>query len=555
MSASDKKKLRKEMANSAMTPKQKAQQEETRQLRRYTITFAVIMILVVSIIVSAIVIPIFIGIHHRNDHSVTIGGNALSTVDFSYFYMDEVNAYYQDIYKKYYQSYPSMWQLFLLLDVNEPLNEQFFDEEKGITWADHFVDEALHTAQEIYALNAAGQAANFTLTEEEINEMNAYFTYLETQAKNQGYESWNKALETTYGNGANAETYKKYYELNFYASAYQKKYNKDLFESYTGEQIREYEKDKVLNYTSFTYSYYPLVVSDYLKFLYGELESGQSYTEEQKAAALEAAKKDAETLKNCGATTPEKLDEAIKALEINKEKENVSSYLYEDVFYEATGIEEVKAWLALDERKLGDIASIEGKQTTENDDGTTTEVVNRLNVLMFTSRNDNTMPLVNVRHLLVQFQNPTYNSSTGKYEYKQEDKDAAKATAEKYLEEWKKGPMTSDSFAELANKHSADSDGTDGGLYEDVYPGQMVTNFDNWCFDEGRKAGDTGVVETEYGYHVIYYVGTSDLTYRDFMIKNDMLEEQSESWLEEIANGQIAEKIDINGLALDFTFT
>ena len=35
----------------------------------------------------------------------------------------------------------------------------------------------------------------------------------------------------------------------------------------------------------------------------------------------------------------------------------------------------------------------------------------------------------------------------------------------------------------------------------------MVTAFNDWCFDASRKPGDTGVVETDYGYHVMYFVG------------------------------------------------
>jgi hypothetical protein len=34
-----------------------------------------------------------------------------------------------------------------------------------------------------------------------------------------------------------------------------------------------------------------------------------------------------------------------------------------------------------------------------------------------------------------------------------------------------------------------------------------VTNFRDWAVDDQRKPGDTGLVETEYGYHVMYYVG------------------------------------------------
>ena len=50
--------------------------------------------------------------------------------------------------------------------------------------------------------------------------------------------------------------------------------------------------------------------------------------------------------------------------------------------------------------------------------------------------------------------------------------------------------------------------------------------------DDSRKAGDTGIVETEYGYHVMYYCGESALTYRDSMIKNDLVNADMEAWYE-----------------------
>ena len=36
----------------------------------------------------------------------------------------------------------------------------------------------------------------------------------------------------------------------------------------------------------------------------------------------------------------------------------------------------------------------------------------------------------------------------------------------------------------------------------------MVTEFNDWCFDSARKPGDTGIVDTQYGAHVMYFVGS-----------------------------------------------
>ena len=48
-----------------------------------------------------------------------------------------------------------------------------------------------------------------------------------------------------------------------------------------------------------------------------------------------------------------------------------------------------------------------------------------------------------------------------------------------------------------------------GGLYTGVRKGQMVPEFDAWCFEEGRQSGDYGIVKTEFGYHIMYFVSST----------------------------------------------
>ena len=62
-----------------------------------------------------------------------------------------------------------------------------------------------------------------------------------------------------------------------------------------------------------------------------------------------------------------------------------------------------------------------------------------------------------------------------------------------------------DGFSVMAETYSQDpGSATNGGLYEDVYKGQMVPEFENWCFDASRQVGDYGIVKTTYGYHIMY---------------------------------------------------
>lgn len=131
---------------------------------------------------------------------------------------------------------------------------------------------------------------------------------------------------------------------------------------------------------------------------------------------------------------------------------------------------------------------------------------------------------VDVRHILIMPESTT--AEDGTTTVTDEAWAAAEAEAQKILATWKSGGAaeertangwqaaagTEDFFAELANTFTADGndanyDGVpDGGLYTEVFVGQMVPEFENWCFDETRQTGDTGLVKTTYGWHVMYFV-------------------------------------------------
>lgn len=120
---------------------------------------------------------------------------------------------------------------------------------------------------------------------------------------------------------------------------------------------------------------------------------------------------------------------------------------------------------------------------------------------------------VDVRHILIMPEGAD-TSNIRTETFPEEAWAAAKTEAEAILAEWKSGEATEESFAQLANTRSADSDGTDGGLYSQVTEGQMVEAFNNWIFDEARQYGDVEIVETEFGYHIMFFVsGTPQWKY------------------------------------------
>lgn len=115
--------------------------------------------------------------------------------------------------------------------------------------------------------------------------------------------------------------------------------------------------------------------------------------------------------------------------------------------------------------------------------------------------------VVDVRHILIMPEGGTKDSTTGKTTYSDDEWEACRKKAQEIYDTWMAGEKTEDSFAELAKKHSQDGNAAQGGIYTEVYKGQMVQTFNDWCFDESRKPGDHGLVKTDFGYHIMYFVG------------------------------------------------
>ena len=302
---------------------------------------------------------------------------------------------------------------------------------------------------------------------------------------------------------------------------------------YDDAAIRAYEADKFDNYSAYTFSSYYLPYSDFLTGGTKGEDGKVTYSDAEKDAARKAA--EAASLVLTDATTAEELDKAIAELEAYADDEKKpTSTLNENVMH--TNLHEDYAkWLAEKDRKAGDVKVFPNTTKSTDADGKETEVTNGYYVLMFQSRNDNLEKLANVRHILINFEGGTKDDK-GNVTYNVAEKNAAKEKAEKLLQQWKDGEATEESFIALVEKNTGDSGSAKtGGLYEDIHRNSnYMKNFRDWAIDSSRKAGDTGVVESDYGYHIMYYVGDDELTYRDFMIENDLITKDMEAWYESV---------------------
>ena len=95
----------------------------------------------------------------------------------------------------------------------------------------------------------------------------------------------------------------------------------------------------------------------------------------------------------------------------------------------------------------------------------------------------------------------------------------------------------------MAELHTEDpGSAQNGGLYENVKTGKMVEEFDAWCFDDSRKYGDTGIVKTTYGYHVMFFSGEEAL----------WIYECREAVREELISDFVTAAVDDNALTADY---
>lgn len=188
--------------------------------------------------------------------------------------------------------------------------------------------------------------------------------------------------------------------------------------------------------------------------------------------------------------------------------------------------EELAEWLYSSERAVGD------KRVYVAD-----KYVYVIYILKTTYRNDE--PLVDARHILVSFDSVAAELSKTEGNTidvtKKDDVETKTGTTEDgavisnegtgystelVLETYKKaadirdkylsGEKTEDAFAALAEEFSEDTgsvgENGSGGLYAGIERGKMVKPFEDWVYDSNRQAGETGIVVTEYGCHVMYFV-------------------------------------------------
>ena len=402
---------------------------------------------------------------------------------FKYFFMDQYSTFISNYYS--YLSYYG-------LDLSIPLHDQAYlgSEEEG-TWYGFFLERGQSAFEQYAKFAEMAKKEGITLDEDDYKKIEDNLDSIQKIADSYSM-SFEEYMSDYMGEGMTRERMKAATEISQLGYKY---YEKIYYEpTYTEAQIEEVYKNSNGAYSLVDY------YEAYITALYDETD-----TDEQAEAAKTEAKTRAEKMKELleggmsfseayytvnpedkpkeTADTTETTD-TTEATETGEEesKENAmksdEDFLYTAVEYSS---DEKYEFLYKDDIKDGQV-----------------------NIYYDTSGNayviqcvkapyKNTSKTVDVRHILL---------SSVDYDSEEE----AYAQAQKLLEQINAAADPKAEFIELVPQYSSDTGSkSKGGLYTEVAPGYMVEEFNDWCFDPERKVGDTGIVLTDFGYHIMYF--------------------------------------------------
>lgn len=397
---------------------------------------------------------------------MTVCGNDVTKDIFDFYYNDFVQyeAYYAMQGQSAYDPYTS------------PEEQNYTDENgKTMTYAEYFSSTAVDTIQKLYTCYAEAVKNGAKLSKEDTATIDEAVAGLESNAAASGFATADEFIQSYYGPSASVATYRKIQEISYITSSYVEKKQEEFKKSITEA---DYDKELAANYADYancTLLFYPMDYED----------GKENATTEKEAKTLDAKITDEKSFVSTVLKAEEKKDAEERLKEEDLKLSDISGSDFAN-YYQAEEV--VIKWAYNKVRKAGEHAVLVGENGVY--------LVYMLEPNQFPSN-------VTVRYCLC-----AYNDDVSEAADDKEDA-AAKAEASKYLAEWQKKGATEDAFIEIC-KNSDDKSTADKGGETTFTKGVMVKEFENWCFDPARKAGDCEIVKSErYGYFLIYFENLS----------------------------------------------
>ncbi len=483
-----------------------------------------------------------LGVPQRIISVATYGDEKLTVAEYNHYYMQLFEQAYS-VSQQYDSAYGTGAGAMYFDPTLDPAEQEYQgdDAPEGIeTWADyfeHFTVERAFLIKSIYNIATSEEAKKegFEITAEQRAEIDN--TIEETinsvaEAAEKYDFALNNYLPKVRGEGINEKLYRELLERDNVAQYYLDWYQNKAQSSITDDDINDYyskHKDEI-DIASFRY----FTVS------YAEAMEGSEdpvYTQAEAKARAEQFKAKATTevdfITASREFAPPSYADAYKetsaTLASDMKKANLTSLS-----------EDFGNWVFDSARKAGDMNIFE------------VEAQEAFYIVLMTSpaHKDTSTAGADVRHLLVQAETSKTDDSGETVTLSNDEIEAnfatAKAEADKLLQEWKDNGATEEKFIELVKAHTDDTASAEtGGLYEDITSqSNYVPEFLEWSLATHKK-GDTGIIKTDYGYHIMYYVGADSQQKWQSDITSVLSSDDFNAYTEDLYN-EISEKVERN---------
>lgn len=519
-------------ARIAKSAKKNAHSMEARNTAKKVVNKVISIVLCAVIVLG--VVAFSLNYYGTLQRVIKIGGvgsdQSVTIAEYEYYYMRAYNQVrYQAQYYQYYYQTSNGYDLSLTPEEQTQTTKDADGNE--ITWAEKLHEDTLEIIQLHKAYYNEALKMGLKLTKADEAFIDKQIEDLRDEAKSAGSNSsssnsenkvtysLNAYLRKVYGGSINERFLRKQLKIQVLAQKYLTERTNEIAKDYDQKDIdAEYKKDTTA---------YDFVTFRAYTFKTTELTKEENETDD--ALKARQAKANAEVKKNANdfynAVTNDATFTA-KAKELNKDtadynvdKETKYSMLKSTA--QSTFSEDAAKWLFDSSTKVG------SKKLFSDEE-------NGKYIVVLALSKPHQEQTVTARHILFQ----TKDQSSGN-DLSEEEIAKKKTQAEDVLKKFNEGDKTEGSFAALANEYNEDTgSSSNGGLYEHIYPGQMVTEFNDWVFDANRKAGDVELVETDYGYHIIYFVAKDGKDYYDSAIRSSKANEDIETETKALQEGK-----------------
>ncbi len=420
----------------------------------------------ITVVALALVLAVWVlfavGVPQRIARPLSIGENKVGTVEYNYYYANNLS------------QFASMGLIPQTVTGQYDLTQKAGFSDSDETWGEVINRLTRETIQDTYIRVDQAKLNDIKLNEE--NQQRVEDTILKTIEENGTEIDANNLLVEQYGVGANLEILSEIMERALLASQFGEEYPQtyDILE----DDVDSYYKENMNDFDTVSFRSHIFVLPK-------NSADDEELTDEQIETAREELKEKVTEMYD--EITDEEsfvdlLPEYVSEDEVEKYTDEPDSTL-QTVKKNAIVDKDMAEWL-FEERETGDKNLLEGSN-------------NNFTVVYFISRQKNEIYLPTVRHILFEAK-------------RDEATDKEKAAAKKQAEEVLSKISSSEDMEKIGDELVESGEAAESTLFSDVAYGQMVDEFNDWIFDTSRKNEDTDIVESKYGYHVMFFESFAD---------------------------------------------